>query len=399
MVSAMLVPIFFIPLCPICRCSIVRIVKDIKMNKRKIIWPLLALCVVVVLRYMTSMDEVSDRYIPFYVGTYTQTGSEGIYKCGLSDAGQLSLIGLSASMENPSFLAQSIDKKYLLAVSENTDGRVQSFAVDADSLLSVSECQTGGAHPCHVAVNAEGQVLVTNYSGGSVGLLQLDSHGQLSALLDVDRHEGSGITDRQEAPHPHSVWFHPYTDEVIAVDLGTDELSFSTIDTVQNKLLPSPVSHFKMSAGAGPRHLAFHPRENWIYVLNELNNTVSLLKPNGETYAEVSTISTLPDAFADFSKSADIHLSNDGEFLYASNRGHNSLAIYAVADNGTLTVLDYVSTRGDGPRNFALTPDNNYVVVANEFTNNLISYKRDAQTGLLEYVSELNVPSPICVLF
>ncbi len=343
--------------------------------------------------------------IPFYVGTYTEAQSQGIYKYLLDQNGALKLIGLAAHSENPSFLAMSSDKKFLVAVNEthqlDGQGSVESFQVTDDSLIFLSRSPSGGAHPCFVAVNTEGFVLTANYTGGNVGLLKLKGNGMLSGLLDVQQHSGSGTTNRQQAPHAHSAWFVPGENEIIAVDLGTNELWFSKLDTVQKKLIPEQTKKLRMQPGAGPRHLTFHPNGKWIYVVNEINSTVSILQKTAEKSYEIqSSISTLPPEFSDSNTCAHIAVSADGKFVYASNRGHNSIAIFAVdLQDGSLKQIGHESTRGDGPRNFALSPDDQYILVANQHTANIVSFKRNPETGLLKFVSQTKAPTPVCILF
>ncbi|WP_165749771.1 lactonase family protein [Cellulophaga sp. Z1A5H] len=338
----------------------------------------------------------------FYVGTYTDKESKGIYKYSLSADGKLAKIGLAATTNNPSFLALSPDKKFLLTVNEVAEkntGFVSSYQIEKDTLLFKNMSSSGGAHPCHVAINDEGYVLAANYSSGSVGLLQVDGTGKLTDLLDTQQHTGQGTTARQKGPHAHSAWFDDNT--VIAVDLGTNELWFSSINTTTNKLDSVAPFRLPMAEGAGPRHLVQHPTKKILYVLNELDNTItSLLKSGNGTYEKVQTISTIPEGFTGATKGADIHISDDGKFVYASNRGHNSIAIFSVnEDDGGLSLVGYESCRGENPRNFSLSPNNNFLIVANQDTNNLISFKRNPQTGLLTFVSEIEAPTPVCILF
>ena len=351
-----------------------------------------------------SKKEVTDS-IPFYVGTYTEGESQGIYKYTLSDDGTLKEVGLVAAAENPSFLAFAADGQYLLAVNEvsdeNQNGYLSSFEVGKDTLSLVDRKPSGGAHPCHVVTNSQGYVVGANYSGGNMGVLKLQGNGRLSELLDVQQHEGSGPHPRQEGPHAHSGWFAE-NGSVISVDLGTNQLWFSRIDPKENKFKSQEPYTFSLEPQAGPRHLAFHPQKQWIYVVNELSSSVSLLKkgPAGRTLEIAQTISTLPEDFNSQNTCADIHVSPDGKFLYASNRGHNSIAIYTIdSENGTLKALGHEPTGGKTPRNFAMSPDGTYLLVANQTTNNIVSFKRDQHTGLLTYLNEIGAPSPVCILF
>ena len=346
---------------------------------------------------------LKNMNISFYVGTYTNKESKGVYKYSLSSKGELKKIGLVAKTENPSFLAKTKNNKTLLAVNEINDngtGKVTAFTIEKDSLRFINSQKSGGAHPCFITVNKKGHVLVANYTGGNIGLLQTDSNGKLSELLDIQQHVGKGTTERQKAPHAHSTWFHPTKNEIISVDLGTNQLWFSKIDTIENKLVFSKSKTLNMAVGAGPRHLEFHPNNKWIYVLNELNNTVSLVKEKENSFQIDATISTLPKDFSESSSGADIHVSKDGKFLYASNRGHNSIVIYEINQkNGHLKSVDFEPTLGENPRNFSLSPDNQYLLVANQDSDNIISFKRDSETGKLNFVSKINAPTPVCVLF
>lgn len=267
-------------------------------------------------------------------------------------------IGLAAETSNPSFLAKSNDNKTPFAVdeaNENGTGFVKSYRIENDSLIFISKVKSGGAHPCFISVNDENQVLVANYTGGNVGLLEADTSGKLSKLINVQQHFGKGTTDRQKSPHAHSTWFHPNKKEVISVDLGTNELWFSSLSLKGDKkrFAYSQQRTLKVAEGGGPRHLTFHPNNKWIYVLNELNNTVSLVKKKEGIYYVDTSISILPEGSYEYSNGADIHISNDGKFLYASNRGHNSIVIYEVnSKNGVLKLIGFESVKGVNPISF-----------------------------------------------
>lgn len=339
----------------------------------------------------------------FFVGTYTTDKSKGIYEYEIDANGLLKNNGLKAELVNPSFLAKTSDNKTLVAVSEvgeNGTGFVKSYAIKKDTLLYKNTSKSGGNHPCFVAVNDKNKILVANYSGGNVGFLEINPEGTLSELLDVQQHFGKGTTSRQEAPHAHSAWFHPNKNEIISVDLGTNQLWFSTIDNQKKSLVFSNQKTLNMAEGAGPRHLAFHPNHKYIYVLNELNNTISLIEKEEEIYVVKSSVSVLPKDYEKYTKAADIHVSNDGEFVYVSNRGHNSITIFKVnLQNGALEQVGFEPVKGANPRNFALTPDNKFLLVANQDTNNIVCFQRDFETGKLTFVSEISAPNPVCILF
>lgn len=359
-----------------------------------------ALISFLVLPYYSHDNSGADQMqTQFYVGTYTNNQSEGIYTYSLMENGHIEMVGQTAKTENPSFITKSADGRYLIAVNENEAGTVVLFKIVGEQLKFINKQSSGGAHPCFVTINDEGFVLVANYSGGNVGLLQITDDGSLSPLLDVQQHKGKGNHERQDGPHAHSVWFEPDKNTIISVDLGTNELLFSAIDQNSKKLYSLEPSGLKMDPGAGPRHLAFHPDQPWIYVVNELNSTVSLVKKDAHGYRVNSSYSTLPEKYTQENFCADIHISTDGRFLYASNRGHNSIAIFSIEADGTLLLQEHESTRGDWPRNFALSPNNDFLLVANQYSDNIVSFKRDPRTGSLEYITEVSAYTPVCILF
>lgn len=352
----------------------------------------------------TNTEE--DKATSFYVGTYTVGESEGIYRYQLKSDGSLVNSGLVAKTENPSFLIKSVDGKYLLAANENSDengggGSVSSFGIKGEKLTFIDKKFSGGSSPCFLSEDQNGYVLVANYSSGNVGLLKLENTGMLNGPLDILQHEGHGTHQRQQGPHAHSAWFAGSNDEVITVDLGTNELWFSKLDRDSNKLdLMSPAK-LAMAPGSGPRHIAFHPTRKWIYVINELNSTITqLVKNTFGQYEMASTQSTLPTNYEGENLCADIHVSSDGQFLYASNRGHNSIVSFQINSNdGGLTPIGHEDVHGDWPRNFTLSPDGNFLLVANQRSNNIVSFRRNQQTGTLEFVGEIDAPSPVCLLF
>ncbi len=358
-----------------------------------------------ILSACVQQSQDKKKELSFYVGTYTQGESEGIYTYQLNADGTLLKIGLAARSENPSFLTKSEDEKYLLAVNENSDengggGTVSTFQIKPEGLKAIDIKSSGGDWPCFIATNNSNYVLAANYGSGNVALLKLQTDGTLEGPLDVLQHNGMGTHPRQDAPHAHSAWFNN-EDEIISVDLGTNDLWFSKLDMSSNNMVPQSPEKLAMPAESGPRHLAFHPKNPWIYVLNELSSTVSMVKQNTSgQYEIVTTQSTIPEGFEGENLCADIHISGDGKFLYASNRGHNSIVVYEInKDDGSLNLIGHENVRGDWPRNFTLSPNGNYLLVANERSNNIVSFKRSIQTGKLAFVAETEAPSPVCLLF
>ncbi len=347
----------------------------------------------------------------FFVGTYTEGGSEGIYSFSLDPVtGKLKDNGLAAKTNNPSFLALTQDGKYLLSVHEtkgengSTMGYIESFSVtkDENRVTSIGKVSSGGAHPCYVSVNQHGYVLAANYTGGNVALLRIDDTGKLHDTLDVQQHYGSGPNKaRQAEPHVHSAFFEPGSDRIFVADLGIDQVSVYKIDNLSSKLVKATVPAIIMPPGSGPRHLAFHPAMKVLYVVNELSSSVSVVALNKDgSFTTVETVSALPKGYDKPNTCADIHISKDGRFLYASNRGYNSVAIFSIdPKNGRIAQMAQESTRGDGPRNFTLSPDENYLLVANQNTQDIVAFRRDVKTGKLQFSDQIKALKPVCLLF
>jgi len=365
---------------------------------------------IVVLALLASIIKVdakqvmSDPVEPFYIGTYTNGEGKGIYRAGLNTlTGKLSNPEFVVSSVNPSFIALTQDKKFLLATNETDDGSVESFAVsqNGEHLKSVCKIPSGGASPCYVSVNAAQFVLAANYTGGNVALFGMDDEGMLK-LNDVQQHSGSGpVKGRQDKAHVHSALFEPGTDKVFVADLGTDRINIYHLDKKNKKLDPASVSEIKINPGSGPRHMAFNLAKKVLYIASELSNTVSVvdLKHEG-SYPVVETLSTLPKDFDKVSYAADLHITRDGRFLYVSNRGLNSIAIFSIDQkNGKLKLIAQEPTRGVNPRNFALSPDENYLLVANQSSQNIVAFRRDLKTGKLTFSDEIKAFTPVCLLF
>ncbi|MHA7830263.1 MAG: lactonase family protein [Flagellimonas sp.] len=341
----------------------------------------------------------------FYVGTYTRGDSKGIYQYKLLKNGKLEKMAMVAEETNPSHLVKSHNNKFLLAVNEIGDdrgmgGQLTSYQILEDQLKFINRVSSGGAFPCYVSIDESGLVLTSNYSSGTVGLLKLSESGELSEPLDISQHKGQGASPRQKGPHAHMTVFEPDGNTVVSVDLGTNELWFYTINEQQNKLVPSNPEKLELP-GSGPRYLAYHPNGEWSYVINELSSSVTQLKiqASGE-YELLKTVSTLPTAYTGENHCADIHISKDGKFLYASNRGHNSIAIFTIdPKDGSLTLVENESVLGDWPRDFTFSPREDFLLVANQKSNSIVSFRRNKENGRLEYIDQIEAPSPVCLLF
>jgi 6-phosphogluconolactonase len=347
-----------------------------------------------------------------YVGTYTSGESKGIYRLRLDLAtGTLSLAGEPTAARNPSFLALHPSGRFLYAVNEigesreDTGGAVSAFAVDprTGSLTFLNDRPSGGAAPCHLSVDKPGRhVLVANYWGGSVAVLPLGTDGRLGPATALVQHEGrSGATRSSGGPHAHSIDLDAADRFAVVADLGLDELLVYRFDPAPGTLVPNQPPATRLAPGAGPRHFAFHPDGNHGYVINELNSTITALAYDARAgiLTELQTLSTLPVACAARNSTAELVVRPDGRFLYGSNRGHDSIAIFAVdAGTGRLTALGHESTRGRTPRNFAIDPTGAYLLAANQDSDTIAVLRIDAGSGKLAPVgSPFRIPRPVCL--
>lgn len=357
-----------------------------------------------------SQTPAASNISHFYVGTYTDNGSEGIYRFGLdTSTGKLHSNGLAVLSENPSYLTMTKDGKYLLAVRETTDennqsmGYIELFKIDeSGNLSSVNKVSSGGDHPCHVAVNEDGAVLASNYNGGNVTLMRIEPAGEISEVMSSDQHSGSGpVVGRQEKPHVHSSLFEPKGKRIFVADLGTDRVKVYTIDKATFSLKPNKYPEIKMPPGSGPRHMAIHPNGKILFIANELSSSVTVVQLTDKgSFKIIETLSTLPVDYSQSNTCADIHLSPDGNFLYVSNRGMNTIAIFSVTGKESrIKLIGHEDTRGEMPRNFTLTPDGGFLLTANQNSNNIVAYKRNAETGLLTFTDQINAYKPVCLLF
>ena len=341
-----------------------------------------------------------------YIGTYTRGESEGIYRLELnSETGALVTQGVVAETENPSFLALHPTLPVVYAVGEMSEGgAVSAFAVDAESgALSLLNAQSSeGPGPCHVAVSPDGTlVAVANYSGGNVALFPVNDDGSLAPATSVMQHEGSSVHQRQQNPHAHSVNFSPDGRYLFAADLGIDKMMIYRVEG--DALSPNEPPHAELAPGAGPRHFAFHPNGAFAYAVNELDNTVTAFSYDTENGAleTIQSVGTLPDDFDESNTTAEIRVHPSGRFLYASNRGHDSIAVFSVdAESGRLSPLGQTSTQGQTPRNFNLDPSGQWLLAANQASGSVVVFAIDAETGALTPSGHsLEAPTPVCVLF
>ena len=347
-----------------------------------------------------------------YVGTYTDKDrSDGIYMLRVDPrSGELGSVASIHAAPNPSFLALHPNARMLYAVQEDEYGAVSAFTIARDSgaLTRLGNQPSGGSGPCFASVDKSGRVvLVANYDSGSVALLPVGTDGALGAATAVIRHTGSGpVADRQSGPHAHCIMPDATNRFALAADLGADRVFVYRLDAAAGSLQPVSGGEAVLHPGAGPRHLAFHPTQPLVFVSCELDSTVATLRFDAERGAlsVLEARSTLPAGWTGTNYPADIHIAPlplaGGHTVYVSNRGHNSIAVFSVAGDGALTLVQAVSTGGDWPRNFTIDPTGRWLLVANQKSNSIVVFRRDEERGTLTPTPQrIAVPSPVCLRF
>ena len=346
-----------------------------------------------------------------FVGTYTNLGSEGVYTLRMNgDTGQLKHVSVATGIENPSFLALDPSNEHLYAVCEIGDeegasGAVTAFSINRSTgeLTQINQQSTGGPGPCHLMVDAtDSLVIATNYAGGSVAVLPINDDGSLGNRTEFIQHVGSSINPkRQEKAHAHSVNIDESNSHAYVCDLGADKVFIYDIQHEKGKLSPSAQPFVDEVPGQGPRHFTFHPSGRFVYVLNELGCTVTAyeLRSDGGL-SPIETVTTLPGGWEGDNTTADIHTSPDGKFIYASNRGHHSLAIFSIdEESGHMTYIGHESTRGETPRNFAIPPDGQFLLAENQDSDTVVTFRRESDGTLTATGSVLEVPALVCSQF
>jgi 6-phosphogluconolactonase len=358
--------------------------------------------------------ERSDTLV--YVGTYTGGKSKGIYLFRLTEDGDtdgrasLESAGLAAEARNPSFLEIDPKRRLLFAVNEAADaggqpgGAVSSYAIgDHGQLTLINQQSTRGGGPCHLTLDKTGRfILAANYGGGSVVVLPVAGDGRLGEAADFVQHEGSSVNpQRQKGPHAHFITTDPSNRFALVCDLGLDQVLVYRFDAENGTLTPNDPPAAKLKPGAGPRHLAFHPDGKFVFVINELDSTITAFEFDAYrgSLNELHTVSTLPPDFKGENSTAEIAVHFSGKFLYGSNRGHDSIALYAINERtGALSFLCAESTRGKTPRHFELAPQGRHLIAANQNSDSLMVYGVNA-AGRLEPVDAVDCPTPVCVKF
>lgn len=351
--------------------------------------------------------QAQENYL--VVGTYTGGKSEGIYVYSFNSADGSYKEMSHVHTSNPSYLAVSPDQRFVYAVLENAGnngkgGEISSFSFNkkTGTLTYINQQPTGGDHPCYVSVDKTGKwVVAGNYSSGSLSVLPVNADGGLGTATTHIQHAGAGANkQRQEKPHVHCTAFSEDNRFLFVPDLGIDKVMIYAFDEQAGTLTPAAQPFSKSEDGAGPRHITFHPNNKFAYLVEELSGTVVAYQYKKGNLKRIQRVSTMPSKDSSFAGSADIHLSPDGKFLYASNRADaNTLAIYRVnPKNGHLTFIAHQSTMGKTPRNFNLDPSGRFLLVGNQNNDQIVIFKRDMVTGLLsETQQRIDVGKPVCL--
>jgi 6-phosphogluconolactonase len=351
-----------------------------------------------------------------YIGTYTGKKAEGIYAYRLDlKTGKCEPLGLAAEVKNPSFLAVHPNKKFLYSVSEISDldgkptGGVSAFTIDRSTgkLKKINAQSSEGAGPCHLIVDKSGKtVLVANYGGGSIASLPIAADGHLEPAASAIQHKGKSVNpQRQEGPHAHSINMSPDNRFAVAADLGLDKLLVYKLDYETSKLTPNDPPSVSLAPGAGPRHFAFHPSGKYAYAINELACTVSALAydPKRGVLTEIETVSNLPpgESVKEGYSTAEVQVHPSGRFVYGSNRGHNTISVFAVDEKtGKLKQIQNESTQGSTPRGFGIDPTGNFLLAGNQDSDTVTVFRIDQKTGKLKPTGQkLEVGTPVCVKF
>jgi 6-phosphogluconolactonase len=351
------------------------------------------------------MAKHDQQTIIGYIGTYTKGNSKGIYRFTLDTAeGKLSTPVLAAELTDPTYVAISQDKKNLFAIlKEAGSGGVSAYSINEESgeLTFLGKQLTPNGSSCHISVDSKQQVLVTSsYGEGVIESYPLHDDSTPLPVSSTVQHEGQGPNEeRQEKAHTHFAGFTPDERFIAVVDLGIDKVITYKID---NGVLEE-VNSLSVAPGSGPRHLTFHPNGKFAYVMAELVPEVIVLSFDSQTgsFSEVQSVRSVPEDFKENNQGSAIHISDDGQFIYAANRGHDSIAVFQInQETGKLSFVELVSTEGHWPRDFSLDPSGKFLIASNEQSGNLTLYARNEQDGKLTLLQkDVQVPFPVCVKF
>lgn len=339
------------------------------------------------------------------IGTYTQTGSKGIYLYDFDAAsGKTKLLSHTDSSANPSYLCISKDGNYVYSVNEETKGAVSAYRFDRikEQLVFISQQSSGGAHPCHISVTSDNKYVFTaNYSGGSLAVFPINTEGSLQPFQQKIQHDGKSIDIvRQTGPHMHAVSLSPDEKYLLTPDLGTDRIHvYRFASSGKSELIPADPAYIRTEPGSGPRQLCFSANGKWVYVVEELSGKLTVYSFRGGVLKKLKSYSGHPTGAGNNHGSADVQMSPDGKFLYMSNRGNeNTLAIFSVdKKTGLLQPSGIISTEGDHPRNMLIDPTGQFLLVGNMKSDEVVVFKRDMQSGQLTAIHRFSVPRPACL--
>lgn len=352
-----------------------------------------------------------------YVGTYTGADSKGIYAYHFDErTGGLAPLGVAAEVVNPSFVVTDPTHHHLYAVTEmskrgpdayKTDGSISSFSIDpkTGSLTFLNSVSSGGGGPCHLVVDKTGKILfVANYGSGNVVSFAIEADGRIGEITGKDQHSGSSVNPRrQQGPHAHAVVISPDNRFLFVPDLGLDRILIYRIDEARRSFTANDPSYVAVNPGLGPRHFVFGAGAHFAYAVCEMGSSVVAFSYDRESgkLVPVQTVSTLPTDFSGEDNSAEIEVSPSGRFLYASNRGNDSITVFQVdAKTGMLNKIQVASTQGKIPRNFMIDPTGRYLLVANQNSNSIVVFAIDAASGQLTPMKQgSGVASPVSILF
>lgn len=356
----------------------------------------------VFLIFAATLLHAKDRWM--YVGTYTREGgSQGIYKVRVDSAtGLMSLPELAVTSSNPSFLAIARNGKFLYAANENRHGDVSAYAIEPDGKLRfLNQAKSKGAAPCHLNIDKTGKWLaLANYSSGTATILPIGADGKLGEASDFVQHSGKSVNSRrQEGPHAHSVNFSADNKHLFVADLGLDQIKVYAFDAKAGKIKEQAI--LQAPAGAGPRHAALG-KNGLVYVVNEMQSSVSAYRWAGEPkVTPIETVSAIPADYKAETSGAEVVLHKSGKLLFSSNRGHDSIAVFAVNPaDGKLTAKGQVPCGGKVPRGFVQSPDGKFLYVAGQNSNSIQAFRIDiAKQTLTPVGSPITVGMPVCLRF
>jgi len=348
------------------------------------------------------LQSVCAQSIPLFVGTYTHKGnSEGIYQYSFDVSSGDAIMQSHFKTDNPSFLARN--GQYIYAVNENEDGEVSAFKFSNSQFESLNQLSTAGMHPCHVALGIKEPILVvSNYSSGSLVLYSLSADGSIRKQEDLIRFTGTGPDmSRQKSAHVHSAFFNATGDRLYVSDLGSDRVVEYTIAKKDDDYAFQQISEIKLKGGSGPRHVAVSGDGATLYVLAELTGEVAVYQNTKGKWQHRQTLPVYAEGFTGDQGGADVKISPDGKFLYATNRGDaNVIVHYKILQNGRLEQMDVYSVEGKSPRNFNFSPEGNFILVTNQQSDEIVILKRDIKTGTLtDSKKRIAVGQPVCVIF